>query len=62
MNVFEAALKEIVWKRQSLETALCGGQAEDFPAYKGLAGEIRGLSFAEMVINDLVRKLENGDE
>ena len=62
MNTLKAVQNELAQRRKALEDVVVEGRAEDYAVYKGLAGEIRGLSFAEMVINDLVRKLENGDE
>lgn len=62
MNVLKSVQNELAQRRKALEDVLVEGRAEDYAVYKGLAGEIRGLSFAEMLINDLVRKLENDDE
>lgn len=62
MNTLKAVQNELAQRRKALEEVVVEGRAEDYAVYKGLAGEIRGLSFAEMLINDLVRKLENDDE
>lgn len=62
MNTLKAVQNELAQRRKALEDVLLEGRAADYAVYKGLAGEIRGLSFAEMLINDFVRKLENDDE
>jgi hypothetical protein len=42
--------------------ALADGAAKSFEEYRQLVGEIRGLSFAQLCVSDLVRKLENDDD
>jgi hypothetical protein len=42
--------------------ALADGAAKSYDGYVMLVGEIRGLSFAQQCVNDLVRKLEHDDE
>jgi len=48
-------------RRASISEALCAGAAKSFDEYKQMVGELRGLSFANLSIQDLVRKLENDD-
>ena len=54
--------KQFTERQQSLADALANGAAKTFEEYKQLVGEIRGLSFAQLCVNDLVRKLENDDD
>lgn len=61
-TAFDVVLKEIEDRRESIAQALISGAAKDFPEYKSLCGEIRGLSQAYSYITDLVRKLERSDE
>lgn len=41
---------------------LSDGVAKDYAHYKELCGAIRGLQTAQMEINDLVRKLKDGED
>jgi len=61
-TAFDVVIKEIEERRNEIAQALISGAAKDFPEYKSMAGEIRGLSLAHSFINDLVRKMENDDE
>jgi|TARA_R110000868_G_scaffold842_1_gene6329 hypothetical protein len=54
--------KQFKERQASLALALAEGAAKSFEEYKQLVGEIRGLSFAQLCVNDLVRKLENDDD
>ena len=54
--------KQFTERQLSLADALAGGAAKTFEEYKQLVGEIRGLSFAQLCVSDLVRKLENDDD
>jgi hypothetical protein len=54
--------KQFTERQQSLADALANGAAKTFEEYKQLVGEIRGLSFAQLCVSDLVRKLENDDD
>ena len=62
MDGLEYLTKQVVDRREQIAIALISGAAKSIEEYKHLAGEIRGLSFAEQAINDLVRKLEHGDD
>lgn len=55
-------LNELTERRDVLTQALAGGSAKDFAEYNHMCGEIRGLSYAHAIINDLVRQMENDDE
>ena len=61
-TAFSVVLKDIEEKRESIARALIDGAAKDYAEYRNLCGEIRGLSQAQMYINDLVRRLEQDDE
>jgi len=61
-TAFDVVLKELEERRNDIAQALISGAAKDFPEYRALCGEIRGLSFAHSFVNDLVRKLERSDE
>lgn len=61
-TAFTVVLNEIEEKRESLAQALVSGAAKDYPEYRGMCGEIRGLSLAHSFITDLVRKMETDDE
>jgi hypothetical protein len=54
--------KQFTERQESLADALANGAAKTFEEYKQLVGEIRGLSFAQLCVSDLVRKLENDDD
>ena len=54
--------KQFTERQTSLADALAEGAAKSYEEYKQLVGEIRGLSFAQLCVSDLVRKLENGDD
>lgn len=62
MTGLELLLKQCSEKRQSLTSALEDGAAKDYAEYRAICGEIRGLSYAESLINDLANRLENSDD
>jgi hypothetical protein len=61
-TAFTVVLDEIAERRESIAQALISGAAKDYPEYRGMCGEIRGLSLAHSFITDLVRKMETDDE
>lgn len=61
-TAFSVVIKELEERRDDIAQALISGAAKDFPEYKSMCGEIRGLSVAHSFITDLVRRLENDDE
>lgn len=61
-TAFDVVLKEIEERRESIAQALISGAAKDFPEYRAMCGEIRGLSLTHSFITDLVRKMERSDE
>jgi hypothetical protein len=62
MQALTDVLKEISRHKEGVEIALVSGSCKTFEDYKTLVGEIRGLSFTQQLIQDLVRTLENGDD
>lgn len=54
--------KQFTERQEGLANALADGAAKTFEEYKQLVGEIRGLSFAQLCVSDLVRKLENDED
>lgn len=61
MKIITDLLNEIQQRKAGVETAVLRGVAS-LDEYKSLTGEIRGLSFAQQLLTDLVRKLENDDD
>lgn len=61
-KILQHILKELQERGQTLSNAICVGSARDHAEYKGLCGQIQGLVFAQELVKDLVRRLENFDE
>ena len=61
-TAFNVVLKDIEERRDAIAQALISGAAKDFPEYKSMCGEVRGLSLAHSFITDLVRKMETENE
>jgi hypothetical protein len=61
-TAFNVVLKAIEERRDDIAQALISGAAKDYPEYKSMSGEIRGLSLAHSFITDLVRKLEQSED
>jgi hypothetical protein len=60
--VLHSVIKELKDRKNSLLIAIADGAAKDYAEYKNIAGEIRGLSFAVALLEDLVRQMESSDE
>ena len=45
-----------------LQEAIADDTARDFPEYKKMCGEVKGLLTARLYITDLQRRLENQDD
>ena len=58
----ELLASQLADRQQQLADAIVNGAAKSFEDYKQLVGEIRGLSFAQLSVSDLVRKMENNDD
>jgi len=54
--------KIFVDRQKQIAEAITDGSAKSYEDYKQLVGEIRGLSFARLSLDDLVRKMEENDE
>lgn len=61
-TAFDVALESIEERREAVARALVDGGAKDFAEYSFMCGEVRGLSRAHSMIQDLVRKMENDDD
>ncbi|NBS67688.1 hypothetical protein EBT31_02090 [bacterium] len=51
--------KEIEKYRQEQAAFLAASRADSFDEYKKVCGVIRGLDYADHVINDLVQRINN---
>lgn len=60
-TAFDVVIQEIEERRDDIAQALISGAAKDFPEYRDMCGEIRGLSRTHSFINDLLRKMENDE-
>ena len=54
--------KEIDKLRMDNAMFLAAGRAINFDEYRHVCGVIRGLNFAENIVNDLVQKMEKSDD
>ena len=54
--------KEIDKLRADQISFLVAGSVKDFAEYRHLCGVIRGLTFAETFVNDLVQRMEKFDD
>lgn len=62
MQMLLDVLKEVSRHKEGIETAVVGGSCKTFEEYKALVGELRGLSFTQQLLQDLVRTLENDSD
>ncbi len=60
--MLHSVIKELNDRKVNLLNAIANGSAKDFAEYKNIAGEVRGLSFAVALLEDLSRQLESMDE
>ena len=60
--MLHSVIKELNDRKVNLLSAIANGSAKDFAEYKNIAGEVRGLSFAVALLEDLSRQLESMDE
>jgi len=61
-TAFDVVLKELEQRRELILQAINSGAAKDFPEYKSITGEARGLSLAYFLIKDLAQKMERSDD
>jgi len=52
---------EINKLKQDRELFVAAGRADNFEDYRNVCGVIHGLNLASDIINDLVRKMNDGD-
>ena len=57
-KILNHLLGELKEKEQSLLMSLGDGSATDFPTYQNMCGQIKGLLYAQNIMNDLLRRLE----
>jgi hypothetical protein len=62
VNEYEYLIKQIKDEKDMLASALVQGGPRDYAEYKHLCGEIRGLSVAQAIIEDLVRKKKERED
>jgi len=61
MDVTDVLVDELDKKAEQLREWIASGQAQDYPSYQKVCGEVRGLLTARGYILDLKQKLENSD-
>ena len=61
-QAFKYLLSDLREKEKTLLESLGGGAANDYPAYREMCGQIRGLLYAQSLITDLVRKIERYED
>ena len=54
--------KEIAKLRDENSAFVAASRADNYAEYKQVCGIIRGLNYAENIINELVQKMEKSDE
>ena len=62
----DQALKYLAQELKKAETGLLeslgDGGADDYPTYREMCGQIRGLLYAQDLISDLAKKLEKFED
>jgi hypothetical protein len=61
-NLAKYLLSEFDKLRAEQSAFLSAGRAADHADYRHLCGVIRGLTYAESIVKDLVQKMENFDD
>ena len=61
-QIFKYLLSDLREKEKVLLESLGGGVANDYASYREMCGQIRGLLYAQSLINDLVRKYERYED
>ncbi len=59
---FDLIIKEIEERREYIAKAMIECAAKDYSEYRGMCGEIRGLSLAHQTVTDLLRKMEQTND
>ena len=58
----EYLIDKIEERRRSIEVSLGDGAAKDFSHYQHSVGNIQGLLTVKYIIEDLAKKMENGED
>ena len=58
----EYLIDKIEERRRSIEISLGDGAAKDFSQYQYSVGNIQGLLTVKYIIEDLAKKMENGED
>ena len=61
-RAFEYVQKEISKLRAEQVEFLASGRSSSFDDYRHVCGVIRGLNHADMILKNLVQKMESDDE
>jgi hypothetical protein len=62
MDVLTVLADELDKKVQQLKEWIGSGQAQDYPSYQKVCGEIKGLLTAKQQVLDLKHNLENSND
>ncbi len=62
LKVLAHVAKEIAKLREENAAFVAASRADNFAEYKQVCGIIRGLNYAENIINDLVQRMEKGND
>jgi len=62
MDALDVLVDELDKKIKQLKEWVGSGQAQDYPSYQKVCGEIKGLLIAKQQILDLKQHMENSDD
>lgn len=62
MTMLDDIVKELKDRLESRKAYIIEGKCKTFEEYKGMTGEIQGLSVGHNLLTDLVRKIERGED
>jgi hypothetical protein len=62
MDLHEVLTKKFEEKKQMLISAMAQGAAKDFAEYQHVCGRVRGLTEAQVELNDLLQTMKENDE
>lgn len=60
-SVLEYLKKKVAEREKDLENMILSGSISDMTQYKGVVGELRGLSFIRYEIRSLLEKMEKAE-
>lgn len=60
-SVLEYLKKKVAEREKDLENVVLSGSVVDISQYKGVIGELRGLSFVRYEIRSLLEKMEKAE-